>query len=89
MVETRRERPADGRLNPVWKLRRDEVVAADGLWVLVAENEWTSMAGRIVAGKAAPFRPPSDYEVYRDTKGKRLGKCDLWVRFVGSQEDKE
>lgn len=82
MVATRREQPADQRLNPVWKLRRDEVVAADGLWVMVAEDVWNNTAARIVKGQMAAFRPPSMFEVYRDTKGKSAGKCDVWVRVV-------
>lgn len=75
--------PADRRINLTWVAKRDEVDAADGEWVQIAEATSSNIAHRVRTGEIQAFRPAGTYEAktFR-VPGDPKKRVEVWVRKV-------
>lgn len=75
--------PPSGRVSAAWVEKAAQVDAADGDWVLVAEDVPTNVSYRINSGYLAAFRPAGAYQATTRSKPDyKVGRCDVWARRV-------
>ena len=76
--------PPDGRRSAHWTAKAEEVEAAQGEWVLVAENVSSGVPYRITHGNLAAFRPTGRFEVTTRKRDPNRNVVDVWVRLIDS-----
>lgn len=75
--------PPDRRLSVDWWQKAREVDAADGEWLLVAEDVSGGVAHRIKTGQMSAFRPAGAYDAKTSSQpGYQHYRKDIYVRKV-------